>query len=194
VGAWHPQLVKRIVERVSEVKMMIGHLAAVILVFAASISATVAQEPTSIRCHGKAISPSPGPLLDEVSLSATINYDQEREVALIDRRTQKQESPAREQIFNDVIVKTGSLAIEHGDKAGNKAGDKAVDRMLWQRAGVSRDFIGFVIGLDYTYFLQLDSSPYEHGRSTQMPFKFFDGMSMILYEGMCGVGDPLGPN
>jgi hypothetical protein len=164
-------------------KLMTGLLVACVV--ASTETAAAIPEPRVLLCHGKAISPTPGTVFDEVSLSATINYDQEREVALIDHRTQKQESPAREQLFNDVIVKTGSLTIEHGDKAGNKTGDKAVDRMLWQRAGVSRDFIGFVIGLDYMYFLQVDSSPYEHGRSTQMPFKFFDGMSTILYEGTC---------
>jgi hypothetical protein len=149
---------------------------------------TAASEPTSMQCHGRAISPTPGTKFDEVSLFATFNYDQTREVALIDDRTgQKRESPFRQETplgpdELDVLVNTGSLTVE---KVGSP-GTKVILRMLWQKAGMSQDFIGFAITLGYTSVLQVDSWDYgEAPKGTQMPFNFFDGLDTILYKGTC---------
>ncbi len=98
----------------------------------------------------------------------------------------KQELVGRQEVLGtddlDVYVRTGSLTMQTG------TGTKIVLKMLWQKAGISEDFIGLVITLGYTSVLRVDSHPYETGESTQMPFDFFDGGDAILYRGTCAAG------
>jgi hypothetical protein len=143
------------------------------------------KEPRSILCQGKAVSPILGPGEADVSLSATIDFDRRLEVVLQDDKG-KQELVGRQQVLGtddlDVYVRTGSLTVQKAS-AG-----KVILKMLWQKAGISEDFIGLVITLGYTSVLRVDSHPYETGESTQMPFDFFDGLDAILYRGTCVAG------
>jgi hypothetical protein len=148
-----------------------------------------AQEPTSLLCQGKAASPLLGTtdravrLFGAVSLSATLNYDRTLEVVLEDD-TGRRELPGSVEtrlgkITLGVVVRTGSLTVE-------KEQSKVVLKMLWQKAGMSEDFMGFAVGQGFTSVLQVDS--FDHGKApkgTQMPFNFFDGMDTILYKGTC---------
>jgi hypothetical protein len=143
------------------------------------------KEPKSILCQGKAVSPIPGPIFAEVSLSATIDFNRKLEMVLQDDKG-KQELVGRQEVLGaddlDVYVRTGSLAVQKA------TGSKVVLKMLWQKAGISEDFIGLVITLGYTSVLRVDSHPYETGESTQMPFDFYDGGDAILYRGTCVAG------
>jgi hypothetical protein len=135
-----------------------------------------------MQCQGKAVSPIPGPIFAEVSLSASIDFNRKLEMVLQDDKG-KQEFVGRQEVLGtndlDVYVRTGSLTEQKA------TGSKVVLKMLWQKAGISEDFIGLVITLGYTSVLRVDSHPYETGESTQMPFDYYDGSDAILYRGMC---------
>jgi len=151
-----------------------------------SPTSLIAQEqPTSIVCRGKAISAVPDPTFSEISLSASFNYEQTLEVVLVDGRTGRQEEPFRQEVApfgvdsGPVPVRTGSLTVDQGRP-------KAVLKILWQKASMSSDFIGFVITLGYTSVLQVDTVAYGNApKGTQMRFSFFDGLDTILYQGTC---------
>ena len=114
------------------------------VLIAASVATTLAatpvnaqekpKEPRSILCQGKAVSPVPGPIFAEVSLSATIDFDRKLEVVLQDDKG-KQELVGRQEVLGtndlDVYVRTGSLAVLKG------TGTKVILKMLWQKAGMS---------------------------------------------------------
>lgn len=115
-----------------------------------------------------------------MSLSATIDFDRKLEMVLQDDKG-KQELVGRQEVLGtndlDVYVRIGSLTVQ------KTTGSKVVLKMLWQKAGVSEDFIGLAITLGYTAVLRVDSHPYETGESPQMPFDFYDGDDNILYRG-----------
>ena len=141
-------------------------------------TAIIAQErePISIQCQGKAVSPLPALRAhDEVSFSATFNFDRTLEVVLIDNRTNQLKPP-----FDvGVDVRTGSLTVD-------RAGSKDSLKILWQRGSVSTDFIGFAITRGYAAVLRVNSFDYEKApKGTQLPFSFFDGSETILYRGTC---------
>jgi len=145
------------------------------------------KEPSSILCQGKAVSPILGPGDADVSLSATIDPERNLKVVLLDDKFRletvfRQEIPGRGIDDLDVHVRTGSLTVQKAS-AG-----KVILKMLWQKAGISEDFIGLVITLGYTSVLRVDSHPYETGDSPQMPFDFYDGDDAILYRGTCVAG------
>jgi hypothetical protein len=165
------------------IRMATALIAACIVIPAATpANAQKPKEPRSILCQGKAVSPVPGAIFEEISLSATINFERMLEVVLQDDKG-KQEIVGRQELMGtddfDVYIRTGSLTMLKG------TGTKVVLKMLWQKAGISEDFIGLVITLGYTSVLRVDSHPYETGESTEMPFDFYEGGDNILYRGTC---------
>jgi hypothetical protein len=101
-------------------------------------------EPRSILCEGTAVSPVSYPDNAKVSLSATINFDRDKiELLLVDHKSGKVEFPGEQETGDgarllDVFVLTGSLTVQ-------RARQKVLLKMLWQKAGMSQDFIGLPI-------------------------------------------------
>jgi hypothetical protein len=162
------------------IRMTIVLIAACIVILAVTpVNAQErSKEPRSILCQGKAVSPVPGPIFAEVSLSATIDFDRTLGVVLQDDKG-KQELVGRQEVLGandlDVYVRTGCLTVVEG------TGSKVALKMLWQKAGMSEDFIGLAITLGYTSVLQVDSWDYgKEPKGTQMPFNFFDGLNTSI--------------
>jgi len=163
-------------------------IAACIAILAAPVNSQQRpNEPTSLLCQGKAVSPILGPGEAEITLSSTIDFDRKLELVLRDDNG-KQELGDKIQTIGGTdesehnfrtYVRTGSLTVQESPTF------KRVVKMLWHRAGLSEDFIGFAIDIDETSVLRVDSHPYETGESTQMPFDYYDGVLNVLYRGTC---------
>jgi hypothetical protein len=117
---------------------------------AATAPITTAQkrEPTTLLCEGTAKNSS-----DKVSLAANIDYSQRLGVVLEETDTGQREPTTSITLAGlpvPLFVYRGSISVNRATPL----------KMLWQKAGMSQDFVGFALTLGYTSVLSVDSGKY----------------------------------